>query len=389
MAKKRKGERPDGLIQVALDIGYWPDGRRRRKYFYGHTRTEANEKREAYKQYLKGGSKYKQDITVAEWVEIYKTTYRTKVNERYLKKNDVPYNRLVNKIGEMRMSNVTEADLQRALNATSGMSFSTVDKYRQAMKRVFKRAKQNHIIADNPAEDLMLPPSTNGSHRALEPWEVQLILNHWNEPGLRSGLWVIIMLLCGLRRGEMMALDWSAVDLENRLLTVRQVAVIQSNQSEIENRAKTGAGIRVIPICEPLYAALSSVPAGKRKGFVCVSATGSQLSNSAVKAGLRSFMNGLELILNGQSAALSGRRMHLQRSKHAGWKSFSFRTHDLRHTFCTMLYTSGVDVKTASYYMGHADIRVTMKIYTHLSQEKKEISTNLMLDYLNKLGSPD
>lgn len=142
MAKKRKGERPDGLIQVALDIGYWPDGRRRRKYFYGHTRTEANEKREAYKQYLKGGSKYKQDITVAEWVEIYKTTYRTKVNERYLKKNDVPYNRIVNQIGEMRMSNVTEADLQRALNATSGMSFSTVDKYRQAMKRVFKRAKR-------------------------------------------------------------------------------------------------------------------------------------------------------------------------------------------------------------------------------------------------------
>lgn len=51
MAKKRRGERPDVLIQVALEIGTYPDGLRRRKYFYGHTRAEANAKKETYRQH--------------------------------------------------------------------------------------------------------------------------------------------------------------------------------------------------------------------------------------------------------------------------------------------------------------------------------------------------
>ena len=53
------------------------------------------------------------------------------------------------------------------------------------------------------------------------------------------------------------------------------------------------------------------------------------------------------------------------------WKDGKLRTHDLRHTFCTMLYDAGVDVKRAQYLMGHKDIMVTMKIYTHLSEERK------------------
>lgn len=54
--RKRKGERADGLIQVALDIGYWPDGRRKRKSFYGKTRSEAERKRDEYKAHMQSGS---------------------------------------------------------------------------------------------------------------------------------------------------------------------------------------------------------------------------------------------------------------------------------------------------------------------------------------------
>lgn len=388
MAKKRRGERPDGLIQVALEIGTYPDGRRRRKYFYGHTRAEANAKKEAYRQHRESGSKFKQDITVAEWVGIYKDTYRQNVDAAYLSSDDVPYNRLVNEIGDMFMREVTESDLQRVLNKTAGKSFSTCEKYRQAIKRVFDRARKNKIIPDNPAEDLILPPYSKGSHRALEAWEVELIIAHWNEPGLVAGLWVMLMLLAGLRRGEMMALDWSSVDLNNRLLRVERVAVIHGNQTTIEERAKTEAGLRTIPICQPLYAALESIPKKQRKGFVCLSAHGKQLSESAVSRGITSFCAALERLLNGENLQARGKRTDLDRKKNSPRQTFSFRTHDLRHTFCTMLYTSGVDVKTAAYLMGHADIRVTMAIYTHLSNEKRDASQALMLSYFDQLDAP-
>ena len=114
--KKRKGERPDGLIQVALDVGHWPDGRRKRKYFYGHTRAEANAKKLAYKTYVQNGSIDREKITVGEWVTIFKDTYRENIDEAYLKGDDVPYDRLIAALGDMRMKVVTESDLQAALN---------------------------------------------------------------------------------------------------------------------------------------------------------------------------------------------------------------------------------------------------------------------------------
>lgn len=391
--RKRKGERPDGLIQVSLTVGYKDDGRPDRKYFYGHSRTEAEAKRSEYKAHLKSGSKFARDITVSEWISEYKKTYRQKVNEAYLGNDDVPYNRLEKRIGKMHMVDVTEADLQDALNQVSGMSFSTCNKYKAVITRVFERARKNKIITDNPADDLVFPQYTKGTHRALESWEVELILQHWNEPGLHAGLWVMLMLLCGLRRGEMMALDWKSVDLTNRTLRVEQTAVITGNAASIEERAKTDAGMRTIPICQPLWQALNQVPESARTGLVCLSARGKPLTESAVKRGLETFCAAIQRMVNGEAPLRPGRRTDIERKKakhddhshDATKKVFSFRAHDLRHTFATLLYDSGVDVKAAQYFLGHANVKITLDLYTHLSREREAASRNAMISRFDEL----
>ncbi|MBP3653189.1 MAG: site-specific integrase [Clostridia bacterium] len=390
MARKRKGERPDGLIQVSLQIGYKQDGRPDRKYFYGHTRAEAEKKRDEYKRRIQDGLKMDPNITVRQWVDMFLTTYRTRVNEAYLENDAAPYKRLVNEIGRMKVVDVTEADLQRALNKVGGMSFSTVDKYHQAIKRVFKRAVKNKLIKDSPAEDLIVPNSVKGSHRALERWEVELILANWDTPAARMGLAVMIMLLCGLRRGELIALEWSAVDMVARTLSVRQVAIVKTNQVIIEQRAKTDAGLRTLPICQALYDALNTVPIEKREGYVCKSAKGTVLSESSASRGLESFCRVLERILNGEPASAQGRRKdYEERERKKNYppdtprKEFKFTYHDLRHTYATALYDAGVPVKAAQYFLGHADIKITLDLYTHLSREREAASRNQMVQYLD------
>lgn len=385
--RKRKGERPDGLIQVSIQIGYKPDGRPDRKFFYGHSRAEAVRKRDEYKAALLSGTKFSKDITVAEWVTIFKEIYRTRVNDAYLKMDDVPYNRLVKKLGKLRVADVTEVDLQKALNELDGMSYSTVDKYRQAMRRVFERARKNKIISENPADGLVLPQHEKGTHRALEKWEVEHILANWNTGASHAGIWVLLMLLCGLRRGEMMALRWENVNLTARTLTVCEVAVIQSNRTIIERRAKTDAGLRTIPICQALYAALMSFPESERTGLVCLSAKHKLLTESAVSRGLETFCKVMERILNGEPPTQRGRRTDIERKqatkKEPDRKLFSFTAHDLRHTYATALYDAGVPVKAAQYFLGHADIRVTLDLYTHLSKERESASRNQMVEYLD------
>lgn len=385
--RKRRGERPDGLIQVSLQIGFKPDGRPDRKYFYGHSRAEAERKRDEYKAEFLSGAKFSKDITVAEWVAVFKKTYRTRVNDAYLKVDDVPYNRLVKKLGKFRVADVTEFDLQKALNDLSGMSYSTVDKYRQAMKRVFERARKNKIISENPADGLILPQHSKGTHRALEKWEVELILANWNTEASHAGIWVLLMLLCGLRRGEMMALRWENINMTARTLTVCEVAVILSNRTTIEKRAKTDAGLRTIPICQALYAALHSIPESERNGLVCLSAKGKLLTESAVSRGLDTFCKVMERILNGEPPTQRGRRTYIEKKrttkKAPERKCFSFTAHDLRHTYATALYDAGVPVKAAQYFLGHADIRITLDLYTHLSKERESASRNQMVEYLD------
>lgn len=69
-------------------------------------------------------------------------------------------------------------------------------------------------------------------------------------------------------------------------------------------------------------------------------------------------------------------------------KVFRFQPHDLRHTFATALYDAGVDVKSAQYYLGHADIRVTMDLYTHLSEEREKKSRAVLISFLDGWLAP-
>ena len=355
--RKKKGERPDGLIQVSLSIGRKSDGSLNRKYFYGHTRAEAEERRNEYKSMVsKGQTSFAISMTLSEWIDAYLTTYRTNVNPHYHASDNVPYNRLKKALGNRLINSISESELQRELNTLQGMSFSTVDKYRQAIQRVFHKATKNRLIPYDPADELVMPTFTKGTHRALTQDEINCIIQNWQLH--YTGIWMMLLLFTGLRRGEMMALEWDCIDMEHRTIAVQQVTVIDSNESIIEKRAKTAAGIRIIPIAEPLYKVLDSVPVRERVGFVCLSAHRRQLTQSATKRGLQGFLKATGL---------------------------SFRYHDLRHTFATLLYDAGVDVKAAMYFLGHADIKMTMQLYTHLSKEREFKSGAALQSYLGEI----
>ncbi|MBQ8082254.1 MAG: site-specific integrase [Clostridia bacterium] len=384
--RKKRGERKDGRIQVTYTDGYRKDGKPNRISFYGHSRAEAERKRDEYKahgpQRVTGD-----DLTVSEWVEQFKGLYRSKVNPAYLNIDDVPYNRLCKAIGAMVLSSVREADLQDALNQVAGMSESTIDKYNQAIKRVFLRAEKNKLIKSNPATDLIVPDGTKGTHRALDRWETDCILQNWQQH--RAGIWAMLMLLAGLRRGEAMALRWENVDMDTRQLTVCEVAVVLKNGTKIEERAKSEAGIRVIPICRPLWDALNQTPKEKRTGLICVSAQGKQNTESSFSRGWDGFNLAMQRILNGEPVNQQGKRVSLEKKIEDAEKRgevyivFKTRAHDLRHTFATALFDAGVPAKAAQYYLGHADIRITLDLYTHLSREKERKTRSQLVGFLD------
>ncbi len=385
--RKPKGLRKDKRVQVTLTIGRKEDGSPDRKSFYGETRKEADAKRQDYKLKRQMGLIVDKRVYVKDWVNTCLELYRNKVDEAYKSNDAVPYHKIQKTLGRMYVDDVREADLQKLLNDSSDMSFSTVDKLYQAIRLVFDRARRNKLIYDNPAENLEMPDVEKGTHRALDRWEIDCILNNWQEH--RCGIWAMLLMLAGLRRGEMIALDWSNVDMDNKQLTVKQVGVIATNQSKIVDRAKTKAGIRTLPICQPLWDCLNTIPKDKRTGLVCTMADGKRITGSGFKRGWDGFNLAMQRILNGEPVVQQGRRETLQakidKAKADGreYILFSVQAHDLRHTFATGLYDAGIDIKSAQYYLGHADIRMTLDLYTHLSEEREKAQRSQLVTFLD------
>ena len=113
---------------------------------------------------------------------------------------------------------------------------------------MFKRARISRIISYDPAEDLILPASDDGSYKSITPEERKAILKLADTH--HAGLWIKIMLYCGLRPGETRALDWRHIDFEQKLLYVEKA--MKAATKRIDS-PKSQSGLRYIPITDSLY----------------------------------------------------------------------------------------------------------------------------------------
>lgn len=365
------------------DYGRDSEGKRIRKKFTGADEVEARlKKREYERERALGMHKYADNMTVRQWTDIWMNAYRSEIRGTNKVSYDTYVNRMNAEIGGMKIRDVRNINLYRCLLTMKGMSKSSLTKYRMVIQQVFRKARQNKVIPDDPSEDLELPSGTSGTHRALEKWEIDLINANWNVH--RAGLWVMIMMLAGLRRGELIALDWDSVDMEKRSIHVCRAAEIVTNQAVIKEVTKTEAGMRTLPMCDPLFDALNSVPVEKRQGPVCTGLSGQLLTQSSFTGGMTTFNQAMERILNGEPPIQQGCRNDLKsNAADPERKSFFVRAHDLRFSFATALYDAGVDVKSAMYYLGHADIRMTMNLYTQLSKERENLARSQMITFLD------
>lgn len=127
------------------------------------------------------------------WRIILKHTKKPSVTERtYSHLKSLSKKHICSAIGNMRIKDVRQVDLQRILNACEGSSASHVNKLRNLIKGAFTQAHRNKMIYDNPADGLKTPNTTEGTNRPVTDTERQHLLNVAETH--RGGLWVLIML---------------------------------------------------------------------------------------------------------------------------------------------------------------------------------------------------
>lgn len=335
MPKQSYTKRADGRYRVKY----------KDKYFYGETISEAQSKRDEYRKQLESGLNMKRlNITVGqyavEWLPVYKSNVEEKTYDDYAKQLNV----LIQYLGDMRIADVKPSDAKRVFGHYLNYSDSTIKRARMLFVAVFESAIADELRHTNPFKAKTAAPhkGTSGTHRAIteEERQLMLVVEHRMRPA------AMCMLYAGLRRGEVLALDMDQdVDLKRDELTVSRSVRFYGNQPIMENHAKTESGLRTVPIFSQLHRELQNC-----SGLIARSVkSGGMMSETAFRRGWDSYLLAL--------------------SKAAG-KKIEIRPHDLRHSYCTMLRDAGVDLKLAIKWMGHADEKMILKIYDHITESR-------------------
>ena len=380
MAKKRNTQRSDGRYMVRVYLGI-ADGKKQYKYVYGKTQKEADQKAVEIKISMrKGVDVSASGDTFDTWINYWLTAKKHEVSSvqfDILKSRAKVWSEALkgislNQIKLFQLQAILFEIVEKNPYTGNPMSQKTAKEYIQIVKAVFEFAIDNRITEFNPARKLKVPPNAldGKARRALTETERRWVM----EFDHRAKLSAMLMMLSGLRRGEATALQWSDIDFEKNTISVTKSYNFKMKTMKPPKNGKS----RIVSVPQILIDYLKTLP--HDSVFVLTTIKGTMMTEDAWKRLYQSYMNDLNLHYG----------LHDEINKYAPEQKpmiiTPFTPHELRHTFCTLLFDAGVDVLTAQEQMGHSDPKITMDIYTHLSQKHKDGQIDKLNSFLQNEG---
>ena len=378
--------RPDGRYQMNVYLGF-KDGKEVYKTVYGQTQKEAKAKADQLRKSLKKGLDIlAESDTFGAWADAWLEIKKSAVsNSQYISCRG--YLKHLEPLYPAKITQIRTADLQRLFVSISienssktgrPLSGKTMKEIKAACAQVFRMAIHNRVIDYNPCEAVVLPHSRPAEkRRALTDEEQSWIINTPH----RAQTAAMIMMLAGLRRGEVIPLTWNDIDFKNNTIDVNKSVEFIDGRPHIKPTGKTKSSLRTVNIPQMLSKFLYEEKKKSSSILVCPSASGQLLSDSGWKSLWNSYITELNFKYGDFSGDIDKPKSKFQPGG-VPMRIPNITAHWLRHTYATLLYLSGVDVLTAKEQLGHADIQTTLNIYTHLDSVYKRKQVSKLDEYL-------
>ncbi|TNJ64534.1 site-specific integrase [Paenibacillus hemerocallicola] len=355
-----------------------------------HTKTvKCRTKREAEVEY----AKFKIEVETGQYIKPQRMTFAEFVNEwrdkyaaDHLEERTIyTYEsnlklRILPTFGHLQMEDVTPMHITNYLKSLGkeggrqdgkdgGLATGTIEYNHRILRNIFTRAVEWEVVKRNPAAPVRKPKV---SYKDVLPYnenEVQVLMQSLEKEPFHWQVMIKLAIHTGLRRGELLALEWKHVDWEKV-----QINVLQSVSSTTAGVArvkepKTKKSRRKVGLSEAMLELLREY----------------QRYQSEERKAIEDWQGGEHLFI---FAHPDGKAFHHERP-YLWFRAFLkknklryIRFHDLRHTAATLLINKGVHAKVISERLGHGNITTTMNIYGHALQEADKDAANKVSDIL-------
>ena len=342
---------------------------------YAETCEELYQKEQEARRQVEDAIFRRQNPTVAEYCEKWLLMKSAKVSAATLRGYASRMNNyIVKPLGDMYLSDVTADDIRLALIPLSKKSEGMYNTVNMLFKCIFYSAERSQLLDYNPSAGISGKGGKPTKDKdALTDEQVTTLLNAVR--GLPPYVFIMIGLYSGLRREEILALQWDCVflDVPTPYISVRRAWRTEHNRPVISTVLKTKAAKRDVPIPKCLVDCLLEVKATSISEYVIADSKGQPLSYSQFQrvwhyVTVRSTKERTYYkYVNGQSIkytvkpSLGGHQKNNPKIVYS--MDFDVTPHQLRHTYITNLLYAGVDPKTVQYLAGHENSKTTMDIY--------------------------
>lgn len=361
---RKRVKKPDGTYQ---DV-------------YGKTLAERDRKVEELKLELAAQRQAREDPLFYEYARTWFSLHTAGLGAKRISDyRNAINNHICPVIGDRLLSELSYSDIRAVMTAAAPLSRSSQQKIVTTLRRICAAAVRDELLEKDPAADLKPAGEDSAEKEALTKAQQQALLAAVSR--LNTETFVRLCLFAGLRREEALGLTWSDVDLDEKApsLTVNRVCTWDGkNAAEVRTKLKSKAAHRTIPIPPPLAEHLRRLQRGSTSSYVCPGAGGEAMTAAAFrrmwdKVGQRTVREvrrkkedgtyAVRVLQIGERAAPNAPEIALD---------FHVTPHQLRHTYISELILAGVNVKRVQYLAGHANPLITLRIYTHLMENKPE-----------------
>ena len=306
------------------------------------------------------------NLTVAEflnrWLEHVSTKTATKTHERYA---EIVRLGLAPRLGTIKLAKLRPIDIQGLyadalksgrVNGTGGLSARTVLHYHRILSGALKMAVRWQLLPRNPTDAVEPPRPEHREMVALDEDQTAILIE--SVKGTSLYIPVMLAVTTGMRRGEVLALRWTNIDLDGATLSITQTLEKSREGGLRFKQPKTLKSRRTISLPSITVDALRRHRADQAQlylslgmgwgesGLVCTKGTGEPVNPNTLTSGFAS---------------------HVKDTKIP-----RVRSDDLRHTHATQLLKEGVHPKIAQERLGHATIAVTLDLYSHVMPGMQE-----------------